>query len=93
MSIEFYRPEINRPVDADGFEIDSATRELAELAAWFAVQPSQEDSAWLAANPLPALAGGSPGFEPSDQDWDDYARWSYGLFTDEDLMAAGLPCG
>jgi hypothetical protein len=29
MSIEFYRPESQRPLDVDGFEVDSATRELA----------------------------------------------------------------
>jgi hypothetical protein len=31
-------------------------------------------------------------FEPSDQDWDDYAQWS-GALTDQDIQAAGLPCG
>jgi hypothetical protein len=31
-------------------------------------------------------------FEPSDQDWDDFARWS-GALTDEDIMAAGLSVG
>lgn len=91
MSIEFFRPESQRPLDADSYEIDSATREIAEIDAWFA---DQADVAWLNENPsLPPITGGSPEpFEPSDADWDDYARWSSAL-TDEDLMAAGLPVG
>jgi hypothetical protein len=74
MSIEFFRPESQRPLDADGYEIDSATREIAEIDAWFAdqVEPSEADQAWLAAHPI---AGGAP-FEPTDGDWDQMAAWS-----------------
>jgi hypothetical protein len=82
-NIEYFRTESQRPVDANGFEIDSATREIAEIDAWFADQathavPSQSDVAWLNDNPsLPPIAGGAPEpFEPSAADWDDYARWS-----------------
>jgi hypothetical protein len=61
-------------------------------------QVSLDDVAWLNSNPLPLplpapIAGGSPGpFEPSDQDWEDYARWS-GHTTDADIAAAGLAVG
>jgi hypothetical protein len=60
--------------------------------------PGPDDQAWLAANPiLPPISGGSPDvdpepFEPSDQDWDDLFAASYGP-GDDDLQAAGLPCG
>jgi hypothetical protein len=61
-------------------------------------EPSPADAAWLTAHPvLPPIAGGSPDdepepFEPTDADWDDFARWS-GALTDEDIMAAGLSVG
>ena len=72
MSIEFYRPECQRPVDADGFE----------LAPWdnpyFAIpddddqdEPDQADVAWLNENP-PPISGGAPEWEPSEADWADY---------------------
>ena len=56
------------------------------------------NEAWLNDNPiLPPIAGGSPDdepepFEPTDADWDDFARWS-GALTDEDIIAAGLTVG
>jgi hypothetical protein len=71
MSIEFFRPESQRPLDVDGYEIDSATREIAEIDTWFA---SQADVAWLNENPiLPPIAGGSPEpYIPTAADWADY---------------------
>jgi hypothetical protein len=61
-------------------------------------EPSQEDSVWAAEHlELPPIAGGSPEpepepFEPTDADWDDYARWS-GSITDDDIAAGGLAVG
>jgi hypothetical protein len=85
---EFFRPEHLRPVDSDGFELPSW------LNPYFAipdqVEPDPADVVWLNEH---SLSGGSPEpFEPSDQDWDDYARWS-GSITDDDIAAAGLPVG
>jgi len=58
--------------------------------------PSAEDLEWLAAHPsLPPIEAQEPDpepFEPTDEDWDDYARWS-GHITDEDIAAAGLSVG
>ena len=75
MSIEFFRPESQRPLDADGYELPPWLNpflcdycpELADHTA--------ADEAWLAANPLPPIAGGSPD-GPTDEDWDEMARWS-----------------
>jgi hypothetical protein len=108
-SIEFFLPESQRPLDADGYEIDSATREIAEIDAWFADQaarfePDAADVAWLNTNPiLPPITGGAPEpFVASAEDWEDYARWSewqdrleqiYHVDGDEDARAAGLPVG
>lgn len=76
MSIEFFRPECNRPLDADGYEIDSATREIAEIDAWFVDQTRQADVAWLNENPvLPPISGGAPD-GPTDADWEEMAAWS-----------------
>jgi hypothetical protein len=66
--VEFFRPESQRPLDADGYEIDSATREIAEIDAWFA---SQADITWLNENPA-SISGGAPEWEPSAEDWRDY---------------------
>src|SRR5205807_1240230 len=76
MSIEFFRTEDQRPLDADGFELPPWEN------PYFAippdddlVEPTPDDVAWLAANsilPPPPISGGAPEpFEPSDQDWDD----------------------
>jgi hypothetical protein len=67
-------------------------------------EPTAADSAWLNTHPLPPIAGGAPESGPSDQDWEDYHRWSawqdrleqiYGPhgITDDDIQAAGLPVG
>jgi hypothetical protein len=45
-------------------------------------EPAPDDVAWLNQEP----------YEPTDADWEEFARYS-GHFTDEDLIAAGLPCG
>jgi hypothetical protein len=73
-SIEFFRPESQRPLDQDGYEIDCCTREIAEIDAWFA---DQADIAWLNSNPiLPPISGGAPEvFIPTAADWADYHEW------------------
>jgi hypothetical protein len=64
-----------------------------EWPAW-----TDADIIWLNEHPsLPPIAGGSSDdeserFEPTDADWDDFARWS-GALTDEDIMAASLSVG
>jgi hypothetical protein len=82
-SIEFFRPESQRPLDTDGFEVDSATREIDEIDAWLhdqaaRIEPSAADVEWLNSNPtLPPIAGGAPEpFEPSASDWEEYHLWS-----------------
>jgi hypothetical protein len=96
-TIEFFRPESQRPLDADGFEVDCATRLAAELEAIEPVspafEPTEADRQWAVAN------------IDTDQDeaWADYREWaehvdrleaiSQRQFTDEDLRSAGLAVG
>jgi hypothetical protein len=103
-SVEFFRPESQRPLDAGGFELPEWEN------PFFAIpdqgEPTADDVAWLNENPtLPPIRGGSPEpFEPSAADWDDYARWSewqdrlenvhcLNRITDEDIAATGLAVG
>jgi hypothetical protein len=90
---EYFRPEHQRPLDSEGYELPEWENPYFTIPDQ--AEPSEEDCRWAAENfELPALAGGSPEpFEPTDADWDDYYLWSYGLFTDEDVAAAGLPVG
>lgn len=75
MSIEFFRPENQRPLDADGYELPPWLNPF--LCDYDAELAEQADVAWLNENPtLPPISGGSPEpFEPSDEDWDDYHAW------------------
>lgn len=72
MSIEFFRPEINRPLDADGFELPPWDN------PYFAIpdqgEPSIEDCRWAAEHlELPApICGGSP----AEDDPAGYDEWS-----------------
>jgi hypothetical protein len=73
MSIEYFRPECNRPVDADGFELPPWDNPFFTIPD--DVEPSEADAAWLNENP-PPVAGGSPGpFVPTAADWADYHAW------------------
>jgi hypothetical protein len=92
MSIDYRDQLCNRPVDANGHELPPWLNPF--LSDFDPALAEQADVAWLNENPtLPPITGGSPEpFEPSDADWDDYARWS-GALTDDDLTAAGLPVG
>ena len=69
-------------------------------------EPTEADHTLLAEHPiLPPICGGAPeAFQPSDQDWEDYHRWSawqdrlegiHGPYSiaDDDIQAAGLPVG
>jgi hypothetical protein len=57
-------------------------------------EPSRFDRLWWAMQPSKPLG-------PTDQDWDEYARWSewqdrleqIHMVTDEDIAAAGLAVG
>lgn len=61
-------------------------------------EPDYEDSApltpldVLAADfVLPSISGGAP-FEPSDQDWQDYADWCDGRLDERDLITVTGCC-
>jgi hypothetical protein len=74
---EFFRPEHLRPVDADGFELPPWENPYFAIPDDDQVEPvdapTAADVEWLNANPLPAIAGGSPGpFVPTTADWADY---------------------
>jgi hypothetical protein len=90
VSIEHFRPEVHRPLDADGFELPPW------LNPYFAIptfEPDADDRAWVVEN------------IDTDQDemWADYREWaehvdrleaiSQRQFTDEDLRSAGLAVG
>jgi hypothetical protein len=76
MSIEFFRPESQRPLDADGYELPPWLNPF--LSDYRPELVEQADVAWLNENPtLPPITGGSPEpYEPTDADWDEMARWS-----------------
>jgi hypothetical protein len=75
MSIDYRDQVCNRPLDADGYELPPWLNPF--LSDFDPELARQADIAWLNENPtLPPIAGGSPEpFEPSDEDWDDYARF------------------
>src|SRR5689334_9625554 len=73
-TIEFFRTEDQRPLDAEGFELPPW--ENPYFAIPDQAEPDPVDVAWLNENP-PPIAGGAPEpFEPSAEDWDEMARWS-----------------
>jgi hypothetical protein len=74
MSIEFFRPESQRPVDSDGFELPEWENPYFAIPPDDPAEPAAADVAWLAANPI--RGGGPEPFEPSPEDWDEMARWA-----------------
>lgn len=75
MSIDYRDQVCNRPVDADGYELPPWLNPF--LSDYRPELVEQADIAWLNTHPtLPPITGGSPEpFEPSDEDWDEMARW------------------
>lgn len=76
-TIEFFRPESQRPLDADGYELPPWLNpflcdyipDLVEPAA----DPTEADSTWLAQHPaLPPICGGSL----AEDDPAGYDEWS-----------------
>jgi hypothetical protein len=89
-SIEFFRTERQRPLDADGFELPPW------LNPYFAIpgfEPSDSDREWAVAN-LDA---------DQDEAWAEYREWAEHVdrleaisrrqLSDEDLQSAGLAVG
>jgi hypothetical protein len=98
MSIEFFRPESQRPLDADGFELPPWLNPYFAIPEDAQVVPSEADVAWLNEHPL---SGGAPD-GPTDADWEEYHQWSqwqdrleamHYIAGDQAAADAGLPVG
>src|SRR4051812_14072694 len=77
MSIEFFRPESQRPLDADGYELPEWENPYFTIPPDDApIEPGEADGAWYAAELAPISGGAPEAFEPTDADLDEMARWS-----------------
>src|SRR5262249_37349638 len=88
MSIEFFRPESQRPVDADGYELPPWEN------PYFAIPDQGDDFEELAPEllePEPGQGAEFTPYEPTAEDLMDYLEWSASLDrgpTDQDLEDA-----